>query len=84
MPSLEDYDTADNIVFWAKANLRITNPIDDHEIKRIMRWIGFNAVDTMFPNNTPVFGRIGIGLMLSVTLLEFPDYYVKCGLAQFN
>ena len=43
------------------------------------------SVDTIFPGGEkPVYGRVGIGLMLTVTLLEFPEYYVKYELAQFN
>lgn len=57
----------------------------DAEIKNVMRFIGMCAADTDIsdPDN-PKLGRIGIGLMLTVTLLEFPEYYVKYELSQFN
>jgi len=55
------------------------------DIREIMRWIGMCSVDTIFlGGDKPVLGRIGIGLMLTVTLLEFPDYYMKYELSQFN
>ena len=55
------------------------------EIKEIIRWIGMCSVDTIFlDGDKPVLGRMGIGLMLTVTLLEFPDYYMKYELSQFN
>ena len=57
----------------------------DADIKKVMHYIGMCAVDTDLsdPDN-PKIGHIGIGLMLTVTLLEFPEYYVKYELSQFN
>ena len=76
------------LVGWAQANFNIMKPKEDltnAEIREIMRWIGMCSVDTMFlDGDKPVLGRIGIGLMLTVTLLEFPDYYMKYELSQFN
>jgi len=76
------------IVTWGLANLRITKPIGDlmdSEIREVVRWIGMCAVDTIYiDGDKPILGRIGIGLMLSITLLEFPEYYMKYELAQFN
>jgi hypothetical protein len=76
------------IVSWGLANLRITKPIEeltDSEIREVVRWIGMCSVDTIFiDGDKPILGRIGIGLMLSVTLMEFPKYYMKFELAQFN
>jgi hypothetical protein len=76
------------LVGWAQANLNIMKPkeaLTNAEIREIMRWIGMCSVDTIYlDGEKPVLGRIGIGLMLTVTLLEFPEYYVKYELAQFN
>ena len=76
------------LVDWAQANLKIMKPkeaLTNAEIREIMRWIGMCSVDTIYlGEDKPVLGRIGIGLMLTVTLLEFPEYYVKYELAQFN
>jgi len=86
-PNLEDYFTADQLTNWAMINMQIPKPhcrITEEDIRHIMRWIGYNAIDTMYPDDIPKLGRIGIGLMLTVTLLEFPAYYVKHKLSQFN
>jgi len=88
MPDINEYMTAGELVDWAQANLKIMKPkeaLANAEIREIMRWIGMCSVDTIFiGGEKPILGRIGIGLMLTVTLLEFPDYYVKYELSQFN
>jgi len=58
--------------------------LNDNDIREIMCWVGMCAVDTMLLEDKPLIGRIGIGLMVTVTLLEFPGYYIKHGLSQFN
>jgi len=81
MPSWE-------LVGWGLANLRIHKPkeaLTEDEIREVIRWVGICSVDTIFfGGDTPIIRRIGIGLMLTVTLLEFPEYYMKYELAQFN
>ena len=76
------------LVGWGLANLRIKKPegpLPDKLIREVIRWVGICAVDTIFVGgDKPILGRIGIGLMLTVTLLEFPEYYVKYELSQFN
>lgn len=76
------------LVEWAKANLNITelnDELKEEEIREVIRWIGLCSTDTIFiDGDKPIFGRIGIGLMLSITLLEFPEYYMKYGLSQFD
>jgi len=88
MPDINEYMTAGELVDWAQANLKIMKPkeaLTNAEIREIMRWIGMCSLDTIFiGGEKPILGRIGIGLMLTVTLLEFPDYYVKYELSQFN
>jgi len=81
MPSWE-------LIGWGLANLRIHKPkeaLTEDEIREVIRWVGICSVDTIFiGGDTPIIRRIGIGLMLTVTLLEFPEYYMKYELAQFN
>jgi len=76
------------LVGWGLANLRIKKPkgtLPDKLICEVIRWVGICAVDTIFVGgDKPILGRIGIGLMLTVTLLEFPEYYMKYELSQFN
>jgi len=82
------YMSSRELVGWGLANLRIKKPegtLPDKHIREVIRWVGICSVDTIFTGeNKPIIGRIGIGLMLTVTLLEFPEYYMKYELAQFN
>jgi len=88
MESLSEYMTSSQIVDWGKASLNIIKlncNMTDEDIRRVIRWIGMCAVDTVFiDGDKPILRRIGIGLMLSVTLLEFPEFYMRYGLSQFN
>ena len=75
------------LVEWALANFNIKKckeELTDAEIKEVMRWIGMCAVDTTYFEGRAMKGRLGTGLMLTVTLLEFPEYYEKHELSQFN
>ena len=76
------------LVDWAAANLKIVKPrrtFTDEDIREVIRWIGMCSVDTiLIDGDKPIIGRIGIDLMLTVTLLEFPEYYMKHELSQFN
>ena len=82
------YMPSGDLVGWGLANLRIRKPkeaLTEDEIRKVIRWVGICSVDTIFVGeSTPIIRRIGIGLMLTVTLLEFPEYYMKYELAQFN
>ena len=82
------YMYSGELVGWGLANLRIKKPegtLPDKLIREVIRWVGICAVDTIFVGgDKPILGRIGIGLMLTVTLLEFPEYYMKYELSQFN
>ena len=88
MQSLDEYMSVDEIVNWGKVNLNIiklNSDMTDEDIRRVIRWIGMCAVDTIFVDgDKPILRRIGIDLMLSVTLLEFPEFYVRYELSQFN
>jgi hypothetical protein len=76
------------LVDWAKASLDILKldcDLTETEIRRVMRWIGDCSVDTIYiDGNKTRNGRIGIGNMLFVTLMVFPDYYIKYQLWQRN
>jgi|GEM_PF-2363472 len=87
-PDLNDYMTAGELIDWAMAQLKLykaREELTDHDISQLMQWIGICAGDTIITQDDfPWIRRIGTGLMLSVTLLEFPEYFVKYELAQFN
>ena len=88
MQSLDEYMSVDEIVNWGKANfniIKLNSLMTDDDIRRVIRWIGMCAVDTIFiDDDKPKIGRIGISLMLSVTLMEFPEFYMRYELSQFN
>lgn len=62
----------------------LKHEMTDDEIRTAMCWIGAQAPDTVWADGKPMFRRIGIGLMLSITLAEFPEFYARYGLSQFN
>lgn len=88
MVNLSEYMCTSQIVDWGKANLdiiKLNSDMTDEDIRKVIRWIGMCAVDTVFVDgDKPILRRIGIGMMLSVTLLEFPEFYSRYELAQFN
>lgn len=84
---LNIYLPVDTIIELAKAHCGIEKPspdMADEEIAKIMRFLASGAPDTIQVDGKYVYGRIGIGIMLSLTLYEFPDFYVKYELWQRN
>ena len=88
MTSLSEYTRTSDIIDWVKASCGIAKPnskMMDEDIRMVMRWVGIHADDTRVDENgKPVLGRHGIELMLALTLLEFPEFYSRYELAQFN
>ncbi len=88
MGNLNEYIVTDHLIEWAKANLKIikyNGDLTDAEIRRIIRFIAVRTIDTLFVDDgKPILGKHGTGVMLSVTLLEFPKFYEKFALNQFN
>jgi hypothetical protein len=88
IPDFNSWRLPGELVDWAIAILGIDIPdgdLPDKDIREVIRWIGLCSVDTiLIDGDKPILGRIGIGLMLSVTLTEFPEYYSKYELSQFN
>lgn len=83
----DTYLETDTIIDLVKANLGIDKPkleMTDEEIAEVMRYLATPAPDTFWVDDKPVFGRIGISLILSLTLYEFPEFYERHELAQFN
>jgi hypothetical protein len=80
--------TPDDLVRWAKVNVHIFKPNEDltyDNIRRAIRWIGNNALDTLFlDGDKPILGRLGVGVMLFVTIMVFPAYYARYELWQRN
>ena len=79
--------TTGELVAHAKEACQITTPntdMTDDDVRAVARWIGQQASDTVQLDDKVIFGRIGIGLMLFVTLSEFPEFHRKHGLGQDN
>ncbi len=84
---LDTYLDTDTIIDITRAGLGISAPssqMTDSEIAEVMRYLASSAPDTIWVDDKPVFGRIGFGLMLSLTLYEFPDFYERHELWQRN
>lgn len=84
---LDTYMMADTIIDLAKAQFDIIKPspeMNNKEIADIMKYLASGAPDTMWFEEKPIFGRIGISLMLSLTLYEFPKFYQEHELSQYN
>ena len=76
-----------DLVNYIKGHLGITNSNEwmaPEEIKKVMRWIGQQAADTVHDDGKPVVGKIGISAQLCITLMVFPDYYFHYELWQRN
>jgi len=76
-----------DLVEQAKANLGIAKPngeLADDDIRAIAHWVGMKAQDTVCANGEVTFNRTGIGLMLFIALTEFPEFYSRYELSQFN
>ncbi len=82
-----EYLDTDTAVSVAKAALDITTPnslMVEEEVREVCRWIGENAPDTITVDGRKVFRRMGIEAMLFIALTEFPWFYEKFELTQFN
>ena len=85
---LRDWMEANEIVDLAMVDLCIYKPKEelvDSDIKKIMHYIGQWADENDFTNLcSPRLGLFAVGVMLTVCLLEFPIYYQKYELSQYN
>jgi hypothetical protein len=79
--------TTSDIIEQAKKSCGIAKPnskMTDDEIRQVVRLIAQGTPDTTWECGKVKFGLIGIGLMLFLTLSEFPEFYMRYGLSQFN
>ncbi len=84
---LDTYLDTDTIIDIVRGSLGISAPnsmMSDDEIAEVMRYLAEDAPDTVWVDDKPVLGRTGIGLMLSLTLYEFTDFYMRHELWQRN
>lgn len=81
------YSGISGAVYMAKVACNISSEnkdLTDDEIAEVCRHIASYAPDTVCVNGKPQFGEIGISLMLSIALYEFPWFYQKHELWQRN
>jgi len=88
MDDLSDWITPEMLVDWAMYDLGYdssTEGLPDADIKKIMHYIGVWATNVETPAlENPPISPFGIGVMLSVCLQVFPDYFQKFELWQEN
>ena len=69
------------MVDWAMMRLSMFIPPEDlteEQIGNVLQWIGICAPDTFFTQDSfPFIRRMGLGLMITVALLAFPEFYKK-------
>lgn len=58
--------------------------LSDNEIAEVCKFIALCASDTRNVDGKVEYGEIGISLMLSIALYEFPDFYQRHELWQRN
>ena len=83
MEKLTGSDTS-AIVELAKKLCRIDEIKTDEQIADICKLIASFAPDTKFNGSKTEYGEIGISIMLSIALYEFPEFYQKYELWQRN
>jgi hypothetical protein len=85
---LEEFMESEIIVALAMIDIGMDKPkqeMVDADIKKVMHYIGQWANEYDFTYlYSPRLGLFAIGIMLTVCLLEFPEYYQKYELTQFN
>ena len=87
MERISEYLCTSELVTKAKTACGITelnSKLGEDEIQALMHWIGAHAPDTDCTKGEVNFRRQGIEMMLFVTLMEFPLFYMWHELAQFN
>ena len=81
------YQTPSKIVDRLKQLTEIDTPnadMSDGQIKTLMRVVAVSISGHIALDEHLSTSRVGIELMLSLTLMVFPKYYERYGLAQFN
>jgi hypothetical protein len=76
------------IVREAKRNNGIDTPngqMTDDEVRTVIRWIGVTFSDPAGSvEGDIILNRAAVALMLFVTICEFPEFYCRYGLSQYN
>jgi len=73
------------LVCVAKKQNGVVSPnsqMTDDEIRKVVRWIGVPFSEPM--DGDLLLNRPAVALMLFVTTCEFPEFYCRYGLSQYN
>ncbi len=73
------------LVCVAKKQNGITTPngqMMDDEIRKVVRWIGVTFSEPL--DGDLLLNRPAVEMMLFVTICEFPEFYCRYGLSQYN
>jgi hypothetical protein len=76
--------TTGDLVSQGKEACGVQTPTDemsDAEIRRVVRWI---ALSSVLVEGDLLANRKAVELMLFVAISEFPEFYTRYGLAQYN
>ncbi len=87
MERISEYLRTGELVAKAKTACGITqqnSKLGEDKIQAVMHWIGMHAPDTDCTKGEVNFRRQGIDMMLFVTLMEFPLFYMWHKLSQWN
>jgi len=81
---LSEYGEVHDLVLLAKKACRMNRLILDCEIFRIVVKVGSMVSDTQWIDGTPILGDRGLNMMVTVLIMEFPDYYRRGDFIQQN
>jgi hypothetical protein len=87
MEDLSSYSRIRELVALAKKACSITkanSEMTDDEIRTMSHWIFKCLPDTTWVDGKITPSRAGIDLMLFLTISEFPRFYQRYGLGQYN
>jgi hypothetical protein len=73
------------LVCVAKKHNGVTSPnsqMTDDEIRKVVRWIGVTFSEPT--DGDLLLNGPAVALMLFVTICEFPEFYCRYGLSQYN
>jgi hypothetical protein len=76
--------TTDDLVSMGKVACYVETPTDemsDDEIRRVVRWIATSLVKV---EGDILLDRAAVELMLFIAVSEFPEFFTRYGLAQYN
>jgi len=87
LKDITSYSNTGELIALAKEACSITksnSEMNDDEIRTIVHWIFERLPDTSWENGKMIPGKAGTDLMLFVTMSEFPEFYQRHGLGQYN